>query len=332
MSQAKNYAVNAGWRVILGDLGINPANVLKRAGLPDDLFKREAETLDTNQYFALWRALEEEAQDEALAVKIGQVFTAEAFDPPIFAALCSPNLNVALQRIARYKALIGPMVLHVRKRPDGTQIELEWLDKTQDPPLSLVSMELVFFVRLARIATRTEVKPLRVTTPTPPSPGKVFTDFFGVPVQRDKAHSVVFSPIDATLPFLTANDKMWNFFEPELRKRLSELDQEATTTDRVRASLLELLPSGTSSMEAVAKKLALSKRTLQRKLKAENVSFQAVLNETRESLASHYLKHSAMSGSEISFLLGFEDPNSFIRAFHSWTGQTPEVARATLRA
>ena len=46
----------------------------------------------------------------------------------------------------------------------------------------------------------------------------------------------------------------------------------------------------------------------------------------------HYLKTSTMSGAEISFLLGYEDPNSFFRAFHAWTGNTPETVRATLRA
>ena len=123
---------------------------------------------------------------------------------------------------------------------------------------------------------------------------------------------------------------MWGFFEPDLRKRLSDLDASATTADRARAALLELLPSGAASVTAVSERLGTSTRTLQRRLKQENRSFQALLNETREELARHYLKTSNLSGAEISFLLGFEDPNSFFRAFHSWTGKTPEQARSVM--
>ena len=71
---------------------------------------------------------------------------------------------------------------------------------------------------------------------------------------------------------------------------------------------------------------------MQRRLNAEKLSFQAVLDATREELARHYLGSSAMSGAEISFLLGFEDPSSFFRAFHTWTGETPEQVRSAQRA
>ena len=83
-------------------------------------------------------------------------------------------------------------------------------------------------------------------------------------------------------------------------------------------------------MAAIASQLGVSTRTLQRRLQDEGQSFQGLLNQTREKLASHYLTHSSLSGAEISFLLGFEDPNSFFRAFHQWTGATPEAARARL--
>ncbi|MEM9654001.1 MAG: helix-turn-helix domain-containing protein, partial [Actinomycetota bacterium] len=74
-----------------------------------------------------------------------------------------------------------------------------------------------------------------------------------------------------------------------------------------------------------------STRTLQRRLSEEGTSFQSVLNATRESLARHYLVNGGLAAGEIAFLLGYEEPSSFYRAFHSWTGQTPERVRAEAR-
>ena len=128
-----------------------------------------------------------------------------------------------------------------------------------------------------------------------------------------------------------ANDAMWEVFEPSLRKRLSEIEDDDTHAERVKAALLELLPTGEASREAVARRLAVSTRTLQRRLNEEGTSFQAVLNSTRESLARHYLTNAGLSAGEIAFLLGYEEPSSFYRAFHNWTGQTPERVRAELR-
>ena len=81
-------------------------------------------------------------------------------------------------------------------------------------------------------------------------------------------------------------------------------------------------------MTDVARRLAVSTRTLQRRLSEEGTSFQQELNGLRADLARHYLTNSRYSSAEISFLLGYSDPNSFIRAFHAWTGQTPESARS----
>jgi AraC-like DNA-binding protein len=91
--------------------------------------------------------------------------------------------------------------------------------------------------------------------------------------------------------------------------------------------LLAALPSRLVTVEAVARKLALSPRTLQRQIMAEGTSYQRILRETRESLARHYLERTALPASEISLLLGFDEPNSFYRAFKTWTGTSPEKAR-----
>ena len=331
MHGRNTFPVQAGWKILLTDMGIRPAEVLRRAGLPGDLFGREKAALTSDEYFRLWRGIEEEAADPAMPLRLAESLSAEAFDPPVFAALCSPDLNTALRRLATYKRLICPMALHVRVTSRSTSVELEWLETEWKPPTSLVAAEVVFFVQLARIATRKRIRPTAVKAPVALEPAAAYAHYLGVEGRRGGRPSISFRREDAELPFVTANDAMWRTFEPTLRKRLSELDQAATTADRVRAALVELLPAGNASVEAVSTKLGTSKRTLQRRLNGEARSFQDVLNGTREDLARHYLGTTALTGAEISFLLGFEDPNSFFRAFHAWTGETPESVRGALR-
>ena len=133
MSQANAFAVNPGWRVLLSDFGLNPANVLRRAELPGDLFARQQAHLSTAEYFRLWRALQDESGDPTLPIRLGSGISVEAFDPPIFAALCSPNLNIALQRIARYKTLTCPVALTIDIQPDRTSMQIEWLAHADTP-------------------------------------------------------------------------------------------------------------------------------------------------------------------------------------------------------
>ena len=91
----------------------------------------------------------------------------------------------------------------------------------------------------------------------------------------------------------------------------------------MRAVLLEALPSGESSIEAVAARLAMTKRTLQRKLAAESQNYKLLLQTLRTELAEHYLEKSRLGLNEIAFLLGFKEPNSFIRAYTQWKGIGP---------
>ncbi|MDJ0766937.1 MAG: AraC family transcriptional regulator ligand-binding domain-containing protein [Myxococcota bacterium] len=327
-----SYQVKPAWRLMMNDLNINPVNVLKRAGLPADLFGREKSSLTTDEWFALWRGMEEESGDPTLPLTIGSALSVEGFDPPVFAALCSADLNQALGRIAHYKRLVMPMKLHVEVGDKATSLGLEWFETVNAPPRGLVATELVFFVQLTRIATRQKIQPLAVRSPVDLEPKDVYREYFGTEVKNGKRPTLVFSASDAEAPFLTANKQMWDFFVADLKRQLSELDGAASTLHRTRAALLELLPAGAASMGEVARKLGTSTRTLQRKLKQEGKSFQEMLAKTREELARHYLKSSDLSGAEISFLLGYDDPNSFFRAFHSWTGVTPQQVKGEILA
>jgi len=188
-------------------------------------------------------------------------------------------------------------------------------------------MELLFCVALARMGTRDAIRPLELVTIDPPSPLTPYEEYLGAEVKRGPRHLVRFSRVDAERPFLTSNPLLWDAFEPNLRQRLADLQTSTGTVQRVRAALHEFIPSGLTTMEAVAARLALSKRTLQRRIEAEGTSFQAILKETREALARHYLANTSFPAAEISFLLGYDEPNSFYRAFRSWTGTTPDSIR-----
>ena len=91
-------------------------------------------------------------------------------DPPLFAALCSPNLEIALRRIGQFKPLIGPVRLRVSHEADALTLAVDFLECDIPPPGTLVAAELGFFVKLARLATRTELSARAVTLPRDVSP------------------------------------------------------------------------------------------------------------------------------------------------------------------
>ena len=324
---SNTYALDSTWRPLLKDLGLSAANVLRRAGLPEDLLTRPEVRLEAEEFHRFWGGLELELGDPLFPLQLCQAVRSEAFSPALFAALCSPNFLVAVQRIARYKALVAPVQLRVSDETERMTLDLEWPNDHHQPPASLAVTELLFFVGLARMGTRETLRPLWVTTPTPPSPAAAYAEFLGVEIRSGLRHQIAFSRQDAVRPFLTTNEGLWAAFEPQLRTRLAELDATVTVAQRVRAVLLEALPSGQSDMDTVSRKLAMSRRTLQRQLEAEGLSYTELLREARQALALHYLNKTELPVAEIAFLLGFEEPNSFYRAFRVWTGWTPEVIR-----
>lgn len=245
MTRNRFFSLDVGWQALLKDFGMRPEHVLRRAGLPEDLLSRGAQEISTEDYFRFWRSLEEEAADAMFPLRLVDLVSAESFSPPLFAALCSSNLMQAVQRLSKYKQLVAPMSLEIEVSQAGElSVSPRWLATPTEVPHSLEVAEVAFLLRLARLATREPVKALRVTlTKVPPSAyARRFESFFGTAVQHGASPTISFAAADAWRPFLTVNDGMWRVFEPELRRRLSELDATASAAERVRAVLLELLP------------------------------------------------------------------------------------------
>ncbi len=258
-----DYAVWPGWRLLMQDAGLAAPPILRRAELPGDLFARDQVRLNSLDFFKLWSAIEDEARslDAALPapLRIANVMTSDWFDPELFAALCSANLGSAIERMAKYMRLIAPMDVKVERAPMRATVTIDFLDQTKTPPAVFLAFKLVFFVQLGRLATRTAIKPLKVTWPgaadLPKADAALYGEFFGMPVVEAPMATLMFSTEDFDRPFLTENHKIWLFFEPALRQRLADLDRTASMVERVRSALLEALPAGEVSMNAIGKKL-----------------------------------------------------------------------------
>ena len=96
---------------------------------------------------------------------------------------------------------------------------------------------------------------------------------------------------------------------------------------QVRRMLAELLAAGEANADAACRRLKLSRRTLQRRLKAEKTSFQKVLKETRAVLAVNYLRDRRLKALEVAMLLGYSSISSFTTAFKSWYDMPPAEYR-----
>ena len=327
MKLSTKFSVTSKLKLLLLDMGLEPIHALTHAKLPTDLFNRNNSTLSADEYFRLWQGIDLAAGDKEVALLLAEYVTAEAFDTPIFASLCCQNLNTAVKRLSDYKPLIGPMTLLVKQDNSTTTLQLNCAIANTKMPNVLCLSEAVFFTQLARIGTREKICPTSVTLPELPEKILPYQDYFGCKIAQGHNLSISFSAKDASKTFLTSSGSMWDFFEDKLNKKLADMNSNSSAAERVRATLIEALPSGEVSIDIVAKKLAISKRTLQRKLTAEAETFQSILLTIRDDLAQHYLTQSEMSLGEISYLLGFKEPNSFIRAFNDWNGISPSLYR-----
>ncbi|WP_213014834.1 AraC family transcriptional regulator [Acinetobacter rathckeae] len=327
IKHAEKFILQPNWALFLIDLSVKPEDALRLAGLPLDAFSRKEFSVTASQYFDFWRAIETLAKVDHLALKIGQMITVELFDPAIFACICSPNLNIALQRLSHFKRLVGPMALQLDIDENRLCLELQFCNIDIEVPQSLILTELVFFIQLARICTRVHIIPKAIYVPKLPDHTEKYEAFLGVKLQKSQSISIHFFNTDIERPFLTSNSKMWSFFEPHLIQNLAELDHRVKIHEKVKAILLESLPAGIAHIDEIAQRLALSKRSLQRLLADEQTNFKTILDDTRKELAQYYLIQSPISINEISFLLGFQEVNSFFRAFKQWTKESPNTYR-----
>jgi AraC-like DNA-binding protein len=154
--------------------------------------------------------------------------------------------------------------------------------------------------------------------------------FFGAPVRFGAPHTeLVFDRATLDLALTSADPNLLAILLPTAEEKRARKATDAPMTDRVRRQLRSALSNADTQLDVLAKRLGMTGRSLQRRLKDEGTSFQALRESTRRDLADQYLGK-GLSFSEIAFLLGFSEPSAFFRAFKRWTGLTPFERRQQL--
>lgn len=130
------------------------------------------------------------------------------------------------------------------------------------------------------------------------------------------------------MPIRQADALLAGVLEDHAKRLVAELPSGDDVVSQTRSAIANALPDGTPNASQIAKALAMSERTLHRRLKEADHPFGQLLDEARFAAAKAHLADPALSLAEISWLVGFSDQSTFTRAFRRWSGHPPGKWRA----
>jgi AraC-like DNA-binding protein len=326
MAQELQFKMDYCWFLRTKDLNLDSRIILSKAGLSVSLYDKVNAKITVDEFYKIFEALQSLFPDKTYALEIEKVMSVESFSLPYTAALHSCNLKEYFKRIQRFEKIAGPVHIITTENDAEFAVEMDFLPSVIEVPSLFIEFVIVSFIKLVRLGARKEIKPLSVIT-TKELDAKAYYNYLGVYPQKGSINKIVFTKEDAGRQFFTYDENMWRIHEQALQNALDQVDKNISCSYLVQSALLRLLPSGKCSIETIAEKLNISKRTLQRNLKTEDTNYSKQLNRVREKQSKYYLEKTDLTCEEISFRLGYDHPNSFSRAFVKWTGMNPENFR-----
>jgi AraC-like DNA-binding protein len=305
-------------------LGVDVAQVLRRANIARSRFEGPRAYVSTGEFFAFWRAASEVGAARDLGLRIGGEAQPHQQHVASMAALHSPNLGEALKRLARYKRLVCPEQVTIDVVRGEARLRFEWLLADEGPPAMLIDGVFASVALLARRGTGKPIAPRRIELARRRADEPMLRRYFGCEVRFDAAlDRMVFDAKALDEPFVTHNAELLEAIVPGLEAALNEGTSRRSLADDVRTALTQRISGERPAVEKVARALGMSPRTLQRRLEQLGTSYQELLDDVRRRSARRLLANTDLDSGEVAFLLGFEELNSFTRAFRAWEGTTP---------
>jgi AraC-like DNA-binding protein len=307
--------------------------VLRHAKLPRSRFRVAKPQGTTAEFFALWRAVEENGAEPDLGLRLGVETNNDYDDAAGLAALHSATLGEGLHRLARYKRLVCPEKVWIAIEDGEARLRFEWVLADEDPPALVTDLLFAFILNVAQRGTAKPVKLKRVELTRRRANETMFRKHLGCEIRFDAPHDVmVFDEETLALPMVKRDSQLISVMLPGLELAVAKVGHGGMLVDDVRVALSETMCGARPAIANVAKSLGMSARTMQRRLGELDTTYQDVLDDVRKRSARRLLANTDLGMGEIAFVLGFEEVNSFMRAFHVWEGTAPARWRAKANA
>jgi AraC-like DNA-binding protein len=278
-----------------------------------------------------WRLAATLTQDDALGIHLAESVPRGALDLIEYALRSSSSLEKGLGRLARYGRLLSDRVA-VRTHGKGDGL-LFLVHDTATTPLHPARTEFAMAValKLSRDCTGVDITPLRVcfAHPAPDDPAEHHRFFQGPVRFAAGSSSITLTGSDASRPMREADAALAGIIRRRLENALRDRDRSSAgaMSTRVRRLVVEHLGRSVLTLDAVATELAVSRRTLTRRLAEERASYRQILDDVRSDFARALLQDRSLSIGDIAFFLQFSEPAAFHRSFRRWEGCTPQAFR-----
>lgn len=317
--------------------GVPPPDLLRAVGLDPARLADPDAYVPHPQELRLWDEAVRRTGDQDFGLHLAEWVARcpeDHFDVLTFAVMSSPTLGVHYRLAGRYIRLIHEGI-HLSLEDDGDVARLvHGHSPEQIGPRHPVEGMLALTLLLGRRALGEDFVPQSVCfAHARPDRGREQERVFGAPVHYGcPRNELVLDRALLERPQRNAEQRLLAILDRQLGGLLSGLPESRRTRDVVKRCMMDELPEREPVVAAIAAKLHMSARSLQRRLQSEGTSFAEVLSDLRRDLALRYLQDPRINIGEVAFLLGFLDATAFHRAFKRWTGGTPAEYRRSVRS
>jgi AraC-like DNA-binding protein len=311
--------------------GADPAGLLAGAGLTRQDLEDQDARLPALRYALLMKTAKALTGDAALALHFGETVNLAEVSIVGLLGNASETIMDAFVQLNRYARLVADVATpgdrYVLDRSGG---QLWMIDTRPNPNAFIEQTETTFASMVHGLADFGAVGFVMAVEVTHADPGYAaeYERVLRAPVTFGAARNAMrLDPAWTNHRVAQLPRYVFGVLTERAEALLQQLNSTRTMQGRVEATLLPVLHRGAAGMDYVAGQLSLSRQTLHRKLKAEGVTFEKVLDGLRHRMALDYLSGRKVSVNETAYLVGFSDPAAFSRAFKRWTGKSPSAVR-----